>query len=49
MERTRHKVNHESTYQVLFQRLNETLGTLQPKHLIIMLGMWPAQKVVFDG
>src|SRR5579859_7481163 len=48
MERTRHKVNHASTYQIIFDRLNAQLRQFRPKHLIIMLGSHSFKSNPFD-
>ena len=37
-ERTRYKVNYDTTYQRIFERVNQEAVKGKTKHLIIMLG-----------
>ena len=37
-ERTRYKINYDTTYQKIFERVNQEAVKGKTKHLIIMLG-----------
>jgi|SRR5277367_1632955 hypothetical protein len=45
-ERTRYKINYDTTYQKIFERVNQEAVKGKTKHLIVMLGKLISQAVL---